>query len=189
MTRRLCMLSAVSVLLSLSALPMAAQEVKPWIHFHVTEGGDSAKNVRVNLPLSVLGVALEVAPEEIVEKGRLKLENADLSIADMRRLWNELRGAGNVEFVNVEDGDQHVSILREAELVLIKVTDLKNEKESKVRVEIPIGVVDALFSGDGEELNIAAAIDRLQNERGDIVRVKDGDKNVRIWIDETSSSS
>lgn len=189
MTRRLCMLSAVPVLLCLAALPAAAQEVKPWIHVHVTEGGDSAKNVRVNLPLSVIGVALEVAPEKLVEKGRLKLENADLSIADMRRLWNELRSAGDVEFVNLEDGDQHVSILREAELVLIKVTDLKNEKESKVRVEIPIGVVDALFSGEGEELNIAAAIARLQNERGDIVRVKDGEKDVRIWIDETSSSS
>jgi len=189
MTRRFYMLSAVTVLLSLSALPVAAQEVKPWIHVHVTEGGDSAKNIRVNLPLSVLGVALEVAPEKIVEKGRLKLENADISIADIRRLWKELRGAGNVEFVNVVDGDQHVSILREAEIVLIRVTDLKNEKESKVRVEIPIGVVDALFSGEGEELNIAAVIERLQNERGDIVRVQDGDKNVRIWIDETSSSS
>ena len=91
--------------------------------------------------------------------------------------------------MNVEDGGQHVSIVREAELVLIKVNDRKDGREAKVRVEIPVKVVDALFAAEGEELDIAGALDRLQSERGDIIRVIDGDTNVRIWIDETASSS
>lgn len=189
MKRCLCLHAAVAASLCLAALPAAAQETKPWIHVHVTEGGDSPKNIRVNLPLSVVGVALEVAPEKIVEKGRVRLNNADISIADMRRLWATLRDSGDSEFVNVEDGGQHVSIVREAGLVLIKVDDRKDGREARVRVEIPVKVVDALFATEGEELDIAGALDRLQSERGDIVRVIDGDTNVRIWIDETASSS
>ena len=189
MKRRLCIHAALAASLCLAVLPAASQEAKPWIHVHVTEGGDKPKNIRVNLPLSVVGMALEVAPEKIVEKGRVKLKNADISIADIRRLWAALRNAGDVEFVNVEDGDQYVSIVREADLVLIKIDDLKDGKEAKVRVEIPVKVVDALFAAEGDDLDIAAALDRLQSERGDIIRVIDGDTHVRIWIDETGSSS
>ena len=189
MKRRLCLHAAVAASLCLAVLPAAAQEAKPWIHLHVAEGGDSPKNIRVNLPLSVVGVALEVAPEKIVEEGRVKMINTDISIADVRLLWTTLRNAGDSEFVNVEDDGQHVSIVREADLLLIKVDDLKDGKEAKVRVEIPVKVVDALFATEGEELDIAGALDRLHSERGDIIRVIDGDTNVRIWIDETASSS
>jgi hypothetical protein len=61
--------------------------------------------------------------------------------------------------------------------------DKPNGKES-VRVEVPIEVVDALFSGQGEELNFRAGFAELQKRRGDIVRVKDDHSTVRIWIDE-----
>ena len=189
MKRRLCIHAAVAASLCLAALPAAAQEAKPWIHVHVTEGGGSPKNIRVNLPLSVVGVALEIAPEKIVENGRVKLKNTDIAIADMRRLWTALRNAGDGEFVNVEEGNQYINIVREADLVLIKIDDLKDGKHAKVRVEIPVKVVDALFATEGEDLDIAGALDRLQSERGDLIRVIDGDTNVRIWIDETGSSS
>jgi hypothetical protein len=53
-----------------------------------------------------------------------------------------------------------------------------------VRVEIPIDVVDALLSGDGEELNVRGAFALLQKRRGDIVRVNDVQSTVRVWIDE-----
>ena len=47
-------------------------------------------------------------------------------------------------------------------------------------------VVDALLEGEGSELNIQAAIQQLQNKRGELVQVQDGETNVRIWIDEKS---
>ena len=49
---------------------------------------------------------------------------------------------------------------------------------------VPIAVVDALFSGDGESLNLEGAVEELANLRGDIVRVDEEDTKVRIWIDE-----
>ena len=184
MTRRLFALSAVAVLLSASAIPTAAQQAKPWIHVNVTDGSDG-NNVRVNLPLSVIGVALEVAPEKVFEKGKLKLKNADVSIADLRKLWTELRSSGDASLLEVDGKDGTVRIIREADLVIIKVDESK-DKNKQVRVELPIKVVDALLQGEGDELNLRGAIEQLQGQRGDIVRVKDGDSNVHIWIDETS---
>jgi hypothetical protein len=184
MTRRLFSLVAVAVLLCTAAMPVAAQQARPWIHVNVTEGDDGT-NVRVNLPLSVIGVALEVAPDKVFEKGKLKLKNADVSVADLRKLWTELRSAGDASLVEVDGKDGTVRIVREADLVIIKVDQAK-EKETQVRIEVPVKVVDALLEGEGEDLNLQAAIAQLQDQRGDIVRVVDGDTNIRIWIDETS---
>ena len=45
-------------------------------------------------------------------------------------------------------------------------------------------VVDALLSGEGDALNIRAAIDQLSTLRGEMVRVIESDNNIRVWIDE-----
>ena len=47
-----------------------------------------------------------------------------------------------------------------------------------------MGVVDALFSGDGENLNIRAALDELiRTQEGEIVMIEDDETSVRIWIE------
>jgi hypothetical protein len=45
--------------------------------------------------------------------------------------------------------------------------------------------VDALFSAPGDTLDLKGAFLQLQKRRGDIVRVKDSNSSVRVWIDET----
>jgi hypothetical protein len=45
-------------------------------------------------------------------------------------------------------------------------------------------MVDALLAAPGDELNLRAGLNELRNLRGDIVRVRDKDTTVRIWIDE-----
>jgi hypothetical protein len=52
---------------------------------------------------------------------------------------------------------------------------------------VPVSLVDAFLSGEGEEGNMEAAVAELQKRRGDIVRVKDDDSSVRIWIDEQAA--
>ncbi len=52
-----------------------------------------------------------------------------------------------------------------------------------------MSLVDAFLSGEGEEGNIQAAVAELQKRRGDIVRVRDDDSNVRVWIDEQNTQS
>ena len=54
---------------------------------------------------------------------------------------------------------------------------------------MPVSLVDAFLSGDGEEGNIQAAIAELQKRRGNIVTVHDDDSNVRVWIDEQNTQA
>jgi hypothetical protein len=157
---------------------------KAWVHVRVEEGPRQSK-VSVNLPVSVVDAALEAAPEEIMSHGHIHLGRMgrhDLTVSDLRRAWNEMKATGDAEFATVEEEDQKVRIARAGNLMLIHVD--KTDGEESVRVEVPIQVVDALFSGQGEELNLRAGFAELKKRRGDIVRVKDNHSTVRIWIDE-----
>jgi hypothetical protein len=161
-----------------------AQGTSAWLHIRVEEPAKPSK-VSVNLPMAVVEVALQAAPERIATGGRLHLghhHHNDVSVSQLRRAWNELRSAGDTEFVTVEEEDDTVRISRAGNLVLVQV-DKAGSREA-VRVEVPVDVVDALLSGQGDELNVRAALARLQSRRGDIVRVNDRDSTVRIWIDE-----
>ncbi len=175
-------LLAASLTLAFTAAPLQAQS--PWIHIEVDENDADESHVKVNLPLSVVQIALEAAPEKIVDDGRIRMRHfdEDLDVDDLRRMWNELRSATESDWVSVQERDETVSIRREGDQVLVEVDDRK-DKDS-VRLQLPVAVVDALFSGDGEELNLKEAIAALKSLRGDIVRVDNGETKVRIWIDE-----
>lgn len=75
-------------------------------------------------------------------------------------------------------------IAREGDTILVTVSDGGDAAE-EVRVEIPVPVVDALLSGEGDTLNIQAALEELSMLRGELVRVIESDNNIRIWIDES----
>jgi hypothetical protein len=155
-----------------------------WVHVRVEEGANQSK-VSVNLPVSVVDAALQAAPETIASGGHIRLGHHghdDLSVADLRKAWEELKKSGDAEFVTVEEADQTVRVSRSGDLVLVHVD--KPSDRNEVRVEVPVDVVDALLSGQGDELNVRAAFTQLQKRRGDIVRVRDDKSTVRIWIDE-----
>ena len=46
-------------------------------------------------------------------------------------------------------------------------------------------MVDALLSGDGDLLDIRAALEELSTLDGEVVRVVEPDSNIRIWIDDS----
>ena len=184
--RNLFLMGAAAVLLALPALAQQAANA-PWVHIAVVEQGNKGTAVKVNLPLSAAEVALSVAPDKIAQKGRLNLKNKDISVADLRKVWKELRATGDAQFVTVEEKNQTIAISRAGRVVQIRVNDTsKPEKPQTVHVDVPVGVIDALLAGEGEELDIKNAIAQLRTERGDIVSVRDGTSNIRIWIDEMS---
>ncbi len=185
MRRRTLGLAAVAIPALMMTYPArtGAQGPSAWVHVRVEERAHQSK-VSVNLPVSVVEAALQAAPEKVLTEGRIHLGHGgnDLSVADLRRAWNELKNTGDAEFVSVEDGDQTVRVARSGSVVLVHI-DKPGGREA-VRVEVPVEVVDALFSGQSEELNVRAAFAKLRNRRGDIVRVHDDNATVRIWIDE-----
>ena len=164
--------------------PASQQESEPWIHVAVT--GDRNTNMNLNLPLAAVTAMLALAPETIVQDGQVQLGGStELPVAEIREMWRELRGAGDVEFVTMQHEGQDVRIAREGEKILVIVSDSDGDAtDESVRVEIPVPVVDALFSGDGDTLNIRAAVDELSTLRGELVRVIESDNNIRVWIDD-----
>jgi hypothetical protein len=179
MTGRSVRTAALAACLSFAA-PVWSQTAN-WLHVEVNEGGEDASKVNVNLPLSVAKIALEMAPKEFTDKAVEALKEHDVSIADIRKLWAEIKNAGNADFVTVQEGDETIRVAREDGWVRIRVEETGDEPE-RVRVDIPVGVVDALLSGDGESFNLLAAINELSGSSGDIVHVEDGDEIVRVWI-------
>ena len=176
-----------TLLLSLTAAGAALAQTAngAWIHVRVEEGAKQSK-VNVNLPLGVVEAVLKASPEAVQKHGRISFghEEDGMKITDARRAWEQLKNAGDVDFVTVEDKDQKVRVSRQGSLVVVKVEGAPGHDQ--VNVEVPVEVVDALLSGEGEELNVAAALTVLQKRRGDIVRVTDKDSTVRVWIDERS---
>jgi hypothetical protein len=187
-------------LLALSALPAAtaaAQTGTAWLHVRVEEAKEATK-VAVNLPMAVVEAILKASPEMIEKHGKIHLgEEHGLKMADIRKAWKALSQAGDAELVTVESEDENIRVMRKGDLVQVFVDNKpKAGKDGKpvtggeeVRVEVPVSLVDAFLSGEGEEGNFEAAIAELQKRRGDIVRVKDDDSNVRVWIDEQNTQA
>ena len=125
-----------------------------------------------------------MAPEDIItSEGRLTIaEEHGLSVSAIRTMWQEVKAAGDSEFVSFEKEDQTVRIARVGDQLQVRV-----EGDETVHIDFPLAVVDALLSGDGETLNLAAAIAQLGELRGDIVRVTEDDRQIRVWVDELST--
>ncbi len=162
-----------------------------WLHVRVDEHGKSSK-VRVNVPLTVVEAALEAAPAKIVDKGRIKIDldrgdhdGHDLSLAEMRKIWQSLKDAGDTEIVTVEEDDETVKVARKGDLVQVRVSKPSGKEE--VHVDVPVSLVDAVLAGTGDSVDVKAVIRELRGQRGDIVRVTDADSAVRIWIDESAA--
>ena len=68
------LLIAVAALLLVTS-PILAQT--PWVHVEVDQGGDDNTHVKVNLPLSVVQVALAAAPKKFLEDGKIHLHDMD----------------------------------------------------------------------------------------------------------------
>ena len=182
---------AVLALAFVAPFQAAAQSGSPWLHIQVVESGDdSDETVHVNVPLSLARVAVQLAPKKVTEKLSAKLEENEVSLDDIRALWTEVKRTGDAEFVTVESESESVRVARAGDSIRVYVEDRGkdegDEAGEKVEVQIPIAVVDALLSGEGDELNLDAAVERLSEERGQIVQVQDGESRVRVWIDERS---
>ena len=162
----------------------AQQTSEPWIHVEIDRDGDD--HINLNLPLAAIEAAIALAPSSIVENGQLQLGQAhEVPVAAIRGMWEELRSVGNAEFATIQHEGNDVRIAREGDTILVRVNEEGDDDDADVRVEIPVPVVDALLSGEGDMLNIRAAIQELSAMRGEMVRVIEANNNIRIWIDET----
>ena len=170
---------------------VAAQDTgpQPWLHVQVTGEDDGAENVAVNVPLSAAEPLLALVPHRILSDGQLSLAGREvpINVGAMRDLWQALMEVGDTEFVTVDGDDETVRIARVGDQITVQVEDRDEEGSETVDIQLPIVVVDALLSGNGDALDVRAAVERLGELRGDIVRVSEDERQVRIWIDEVAT--
>ncbi len=160
-------------------------ETKQWVHVHI-ENPSKDEKVKVNIPISLVETLMPMIEEKSVEKGRIRLHEKDLSIKDLRRVWKELRNEGDNEFLSIENKDTNLRVFTKGNYLMVEPGE---GSENSVEMKIPLAVVDAMLSGEGEELNLTAAVRALKESgTGDIITVKDKDATVRVWIDESNKA-
>ncbi|MDA2925751.1 hypothetical protein MYX78_00720 [Acidobacteria bacterium AH-259-G07] len=156
-----------------------------WLHVRVEEAGKGEK-VKVNIPLAVVETVLPLVKEQHLAKGRVRLQEKGFTVSDLREVWRTLRAEGDMTLVELESSDADVRVFIEGDYLRVESAETS---EKKIHISVPTPVVDALLSGEGEEIDILAALQVLQQMGGqEIVSVQDDDTSVRVWIDESNET-
>jgi hypothetical protein len=179
------LLVSLGVVLSLASWALASDT--RWLHVRVEDGGQDGEIVRVNLPLSLAEKVLPAIHTKEFHEGKVKVSEAKFEDVDVRAILEALRTAPENEFVSVQGSHEDVRVAKSGGNLLVKVREAKDKEKGKtetVEVSIPFAVVDALLSGNQDELDVLAAV-RALGAIGDtvLVTVNDKDSKVRIWVD------
>lgn len=178
--KKVLRLLSVAVLSVVIGSRAAAEQKNPWFHLEVKENKAEPEYVKVNLPLSMMDVALNIVKDKEF-KGHFRLPTDEVSLADLRKIWADLKKVGNAEFVTVQRKNETVRIGKEGKYVTVKVAESQGKK---VSIKASVQVVDALLAGTGDEVDLKGALLALQKqEAGEILTVDDNQTQVRIWVD------
>ena len=125
----------------------------------------------------------------------MKIDHFDCNGIDFQALMSAVRDAKDGEFVTVQNKEEDVRVAKQGNYFLVHVIEKdrdskdKDAKRSKVEVKVPMKVVDALFSGKKDEVDLVAGLHALALQ-GDteLVSVKDREQTVRVWLDSKNVS-
>ena len=160
-----------------------------WLHVRVTNPGTKEETVRVNVPLELAEKVLPTINKDRLHGGKVKMDDIDCHGVDVRALADAVRTSKDGEFVTVQNKDSDVRVAKLNGYLFVHVFDKNRAKKSQVEVKVPMRVVDALFSGSKDELDLVAALHAL-SAQGDteLVSVKDEENTVRVWLDSKNIS-
>jgi hypothetical protein len=181
---------------ALLLLGAAAAEAKTdlWLHIKVHDANEGSR-VNITLPLSVVEAATPLIPEEARTAEGLRVDDHDLSVQDLRRIWREVQRQPDATFVTVDGPNGKVRVARRGGYLLIEAADHRTalgdgrHGSERVEVRIPVAVVDALLQGGGDRFDLAAAIGALaRTGEGELVTVNGDHETVRMWVDGAAES-
>lgn len=184
--------SVMGIALLLMGAAAAEAKTDLWLHIKVHDGNDDSR-VSINLPLSVVQAATPLIPEEARTAGQLRIDGHDLSVQDLRRIWQEVQRQPDATYVTIDEGHAKVRVARSGGYLLIRAVEGESSEGSgrrhsdegkHVDVRIPAPVVDALLQGGGDRFDLAAAVAALaRTGEGELVTVNGGHETVRMWVD------
>jgi hypothetical protein len=184
-----------ALLLAAALLPattQAASNSKRWVH--VSIDGTDDERVRVNLPLKLVHSLEPLLDSHDVSDG-ITINGKRLTREELQTMLKAVREADEGEYITVMDDEDQVRVSKEKDHLWVRVIEKKNKKEknSEVKIRVPLAVVEALLSEEGkeegDELNLAAALEELgRHDSGEILTVTDEGERIRIWVDGKNES-
>jgi hypothetical protein len=182
---------AILVALILATAGVAAAQTVPserWLHVRVESSDPRGDLVRVNFPLSLAEKVLPAINHDQLHDGKISFHGR-LEGLDLRALLAAVRESRDGEFVTVQSREGEVRVAKEQGILIVHARDTKGEKDSRVEVRVPMTVVNALVSADGNALDLVAGV-RALAAHGDaeLVSVKDRRNTVRVWVDSKNTS-
>jgi hypothetical protein len=144
----------------------------------VREGGPAGHHFIVPVPLLLAQAALACAPDELSQAHGEEIERY---LPAAQRMLAELAKVPDAELVRVEQRDQRVTVRKHGDQLRI---DVQEHGAEEVHVVVPIGAVrDMLGSFRGSRFDAVAAVGALKRVRNtDLVHVRDGQDEVKVWI-------
>jgi len=179
MKRKLLVLAVLALFAGFAVEAAAADR---WLHVKVEKSGAKPEYVRVNLPLALAEKVLPAVQAGALREGRVRIQGAPEGI-DLRAIFDAVRTLNDGEFVTVETEDETVRVAKEKGFLVARIHE-RTGSQDNVDIRIPMVIVEALLSGEGDELNLAAAI-RALSEHGEelVINVASKDETVRVWVD------
>jgi hypothetical protein len=166
----------------LCTVAMAGLEDR-WLHVRVQEDGPDGERVSINIPLQLVEAILPTIETDELHDGKLHWDEAEVEGIDLKEVLKAFQEAPDADFITVKGRDESVRVAKEKGFLVIHA----DEDDEKVRVRMPLGVVDAMVDARGDELDLLAALEALADYDGDLITVESEDSHVRIWIDSTDS--
>lgn len=175
---------------ALLAPPVARAGDTQWLHVHIQEKGEKGEKIRINLPFSLIEAVLPLIDEDRLHGGKVRIDQDELDSEDIHAILKAVRKAEEGEYVRVDGIDENVRIAKQGEYLTVHVDEEREggDDPNTVRIRVPLTVLDAMISGDEDEIDVLAAIRALaEHGGGDFVVVNDDEDQVRIWIDDEAS--
>jgi len=189
MKRILIALAGLALLLGNAAPSDAKDDL--WVHVSV-DGGDDDERVRINVPLQLFSTILPLIEANEFHRGKIRMDDHDLDREELVAILRAVADADEGEYVTIEDGRDHVRVAKEGNNLIVKVEERgrSGRDDEHVDIRVPVSVLEALLSGDDDELDVVAAVEALSKEaNGNLVTVNDDDGTlVRVWIDDRNQS-
>ena len=175
---RLPKIACLAVLLL--AGPALAGEPPLWVHVRVTDPAGDA-SLSVNVPLGLIRTALPLADLDAqIDEQTIRLHGHDLSLDEVKALWNDVLRGPDMEYVTVEEPGETLRVWKEKEHLFVEAS---GTSEGDARIRLPISVVDALLGGE-DRFDVEAAVAALADQgEGELVWIEGEDESIRIWVD------
>jgi hypothetical protein len=114
-------------------------------------------------------------------RGKISLDKEDIDTEELRSVLRAVRAAREGEYVRVDGVDEDVRVSKQGDLLHVRVNEpaVGGAEENTVNIRLHMSVLEALAAGEGEDLDVLAAIHALgEHGEGELVVVHDEEATI-----------